>query len=148
MNAQDEGKEFHYTWVIILLGMILCKPPLGFEIDMKYSSSFLSQFVHLQHSKNVEAHVMITKSFCQCYIQFFVSSFEIFHILTHIFDKYGDYIHFKCNIHDVLISPWTTIGNPRLSYPYSLWKWILWMEFPTGWPTTILHSWRSNMSYR
>jgi hypothetical protein len=42
LNAQDEVKEFHYSWVLLLLGMALWKPPPNFEIDMATSPSFLA----------------------------------------------------------------------------------------------------------
>jgi hypothetical protein len=31
LDAQNLGKDFHYSWILLLLAMVLWKAPQGFE---------------------------------------------------------------------------------------------------------------------
>jgi hypothetical protein len=64
LEAQDLGKEFHYSWILLLLTMILWKPPPSHKNDATCSQSFQApKFLTLQYNKDKQIEATTNKSF-------------------------------------------------------------------------------------
>jgi hypothetical protein len=64
LEAQDLGKEFHYSYILLLLTMILWKPPQDHKYDIVGMKCFTSpKFLELQHNTDEKLWATINALF-------------------------------------------------------------------------------------
>jgi hypothetical protein len=106
LEAQNLGKEFHYNWVILLIAMILWRPPHGHEEDAVDAPPFITpRFLTLQYTKEQAVQAKHHKSFQKWCTHNLSKANLMLHILKSIMTRYEAYLQFECDFHNVFIYP-------------------------------------------
>ena len=119
LDMYDLWKEFHYSWVILLLEMITWNPPPRREYTTPTTTSFpMPKFNELQYSMYKTAQRETNIAFQLWYMDMLITTTEEYRVPRNLVERYNDFIYFEVDTHNVFITLHSNLSHPSNILPF------------------------------
>jgi hypothetical protein len=121
LDTHNSNKEFHYSWILLLLAMVLWQPPRGFEWTTGSRHAFEApHFLRLHENKDPHIQNSHNDLFQEWYQQLIQATMLQERILHTLMDMYDGYLLFECTLHNVCIYPSDDQGIAMTLLPFCI----------------------------